>query len=60
MKYRICYCCGSDKTYIDKRGYMLWNINHDYDDNVLCQKCNNRLNIAYKWSELFHIKFNKI
>ena len=38
--FNFCLNCGSDKTYIDKRGYNLW---YHYKDGYLCSRCYNRL-----------------
>jgi hypothetical protein len=40
MSDRICLLCKSDKTYIDKHGYIKW---HRHDNGFICIKCyNNR------------------
>lgn len=43
---RVCYSCGSDKTYVIKqRGYTYekWYYNRDKDDNVICARCSRHL-----------------
>jgi hypothetical protein len=38
MSLRICVLCGSDKTYVDKRGYQFWSV---YNITCfICSKCN--------------------
>jgi len=36
MSNRICLICKSDKTYIDKHGYIKW---HRHDNGFICMKC---------------------
>jgi RNase P subunit RPR2 len=40
---RVCYCCGSSTSYLDKNKKHSrnpdWLHNHDKDDNVVCKKC---------------------
>lgn len=52
---RICYACGSGKTNKNRRGYDIWYINHDTeeDNNVLCHRCYNR---KYRQAHEKHIK----
>jgi len=44
---KICYCCGSSKTYTDNLGYEHWHKNHDHENNVLCEKCDKQLDYEY-------------
>ena len=37
---KICFNCGSDKTYIDKRGRHEW---RKHGDNIYCNKCRAKL-----------------
>ncbi len=37
LESRVCFKCGSDKTYINKTGYEQWF--HDKEDNLICNKC---------------------
>jgi hypothetical protein len=44
-KVRSCFACGSKTSYIVKRGtleYYQWYLNHDKDDNALCNKCDKK------------------
>jgi hypothetical protein len=43
---RHCYACGSSTTMVDKTGRRHWMLNHDPDNNVLCNKCKMR----YFWN----------
>lgn len=56
---RICYCCGSDRTYIDKTGRHHWRLNPP-TDLVLCKKCYNRLIDDPYWNSINAPKYNKI
>ena len=53
---RICYCCGSSKTWISKKGYENWYLNHDINTrkmiHVLCTKCYNNLLVHPIWNRI--------
>ena len=40
--YRVCYGCGSETTYIDKRNATLWYTN-ERTSMVICNRCYNRI-----------------
>lgn len=45
-KDRACFNCGSEKTYIDKRGCASW---HNHNGKWCCLKCHNKLVTNPKW-----------
>lgn len=51
---RICYCCGSSKTWISKKGYENWFVNRQAKEvmQILCCKCYLRLFIQPKWNPI--------
>ena len=53
---RVCYSCGSDKTYIPKTGHPHW---YKHDGNLYCQKCNNNLFVNPKWRSINDPIWNK-
>lgn len=56
---RECYCCGSTKTYVDKKsGTPTW-LSNKIEDQWLCVRCYNRLIIAYKWAPIQNPVKNK-
>lgn len=42
---KICYLCGNDQPYINKKGFECWR--YDRDNKVLCEWCYNRINQRY-------------
>jgi len=46
MILRLCYNCGSDKTYINNNGSFMW---YKHEDGLLCNKCHCKLFINPKW-----------
>ena len=36
---RKCYCCGSSETCRNKEGWGYWYLNHDREENALCNRC---------------------
>lgn len=45
---KICYLCGRDEPYVNKKGFECWR--YDRDNKVLCEWCYNRINQRYKRS----------
>ena len=35
----LCYACGSKKSTLNKTGCMIWIMNYDKDQNMLCMSC---------------------
>ncbi len=42
---KICYLCGSEETFINKRGFEEWS--YDIDNKVLCRWCYARIHQRY-------------
>jgi hypothetical protein len=54
---RECYCCGSTTTHVDKTGRRHWMLNHDPENNVLCNKCKMHLFFNPKRKPEYYITF---
>ncbi len=42
---KICYLCGNDQPYVNKRGFECWK--YDIDNKVLCEWCYARIHQRY-------------
>jgi hypothetical protein len=42
---KICYLCGTEETYINKKGFECWK--YDIDNKVLCEWCYARIHQRY-------------
>jgi hypothetical protein len=60
-KNRVCYACGTDKTFIDKRyNREYWIRNNDKENNVLCSKCYAKYFTGPKYGPALHKKWDRI
>jgi hypothetical protein len=54
---KVCFNCGSNKTYVDKYGQEAWN---KYEGKRYCRKCYNRLFANPKYNPTNNKKWNPV
>lgn len=54
---RLCYACGSDKTYVRKNGYLKWYPNPPI--GWLCSKCYTKYIAMSKWRPKYNLRLLK-